>query len=295
MAFNVAVSGASGFIGLKLCQKLKERGYVVWPLVRQKKALPHEILYDYEQGYIELEKLAHCHAVINLSGKNVAAGLWTKSYKKELYDSRIKSTRLLAESLARLRHGPSILLNASAIGIYGDKADQKLDESSKTGHDFLARLCEDWEAETEVASLAGVRVVNMRFGHVLAGDGGFLKKQLPFFKLGLGLGFPDQYLSLVTREELIEQIIFLLNHPLMGPVNMVGLRTTSLEFAESLSQVLHKKIWARPPKFLLNSLGEQGRMLTTSSRVYPKKLMDAGFNFSKQELLEVLEEEVLGE
>ncbi len=294
MAFNIAVSGSTGFIGKRLCQELKKSGIKVWPLVREKSRSAQDIFYDCDENYIELEKLAHCQAVINLVGKNVADGIWTYRTKKEIYDSRIKTTKLLAKSLARLRHGPEVLLNASAIGFYGERADQKLDESMHAGHDFLALLCRDWEDSTEPAKAAGIRVVNMRFGHVVDPQGGFLKKQLPFFKLGLALGFSDQYLSWVTLDELIAQIIFLLDKKdISGPVNMVSLAPiTSLDFAESLSKVLHKKIIAKMPKPVLSFLGDQGKMLTTSTRAYPKKLLDAGFEFSHKSIDQVLREQL---
>lgn len=291
MALNVAVAGAgaSGFIGKKLCQELVKAGIEVWPLVR-KKPKNHEIFYDYQTGQIELEKLAHCQAVINLSGKNITSGLWTKKFKEELYDSRIKTTELLAKSINRLQHGPSILLNASAVGIYGDRADFKLDETAKFGHDFLAQLCVDWEKATHVAKRTA-RVVNMRFGIVFDKDGGFLKKQLPLFKLGLGLtiGSGDQYISYVTRDELVKQIMFVLENPaIKGPVNMVSLNPiTQKDFMDAIRKILKRPQLLKLPKFLFKSF-DQGQMLSTSTRAYPKVLLDHGFNFSHQNIEQVL-------
>lgn len=292
MALNIAVSGASGFIGESLCQKLQEEGHHIWPLVRKKSLNPRDIFYDYQNGQIEIEKLAHCQAVIHLAGKNITSGLWTKSFKEELYDSRIKSTKLIAQSLSRLRHGPSILLNASATGIYGDRADQMLDETSKPSHDFLAKLCIDWEASTQVARDSGVRVVNMRFGLVLDPHGGILKKQLPFYKMGMGavIGSGEQYLSYVTRDELVAQILFLLKSQVSGPVNLVALNPiTNKEFTLALAKALGRKTCLKVPSFLLRALGDQGHMLLASARVYPKVLMDLGFNFSHESIEQLLQ------
>lgn len=286
---RIAVSGASGFVGSKLVLALKEAGYEVWPLVRHPTSDPHEIFYDYDERLMDLDKLAQCTAVIHLAGKNVFGGLWTESFKRELYDSRVKSTRFIAHKMAKV-NGPKVLLNASAAGIYGDRADQKLDEESHPGTGFLAKLCIDWERGALFAKEAGLRVVKMRFGIVLDKHGGMLKKLLPWFKLGLGsiLGNGEQYLSYVTRDELVAMIIFVLEHDdINGPVNMVAFEpTTNAEFSQALAQVLDRKVHVRVPSLLLKLVGEQGAMVLSSARAYPKKLMDHGFNFVKHESME---------
>src|SRR5580704_14915047 len=283
MALKIALAGASGFIGKKLSESLLKEGYEVWPLVRTKTNKPKEIFYDYELQEIELLKLAQCQAVINLSGKNIL-GLWTPNFKQELYDSRVKTTELIAESLARLKHGPNILLNASAVGIYGDQAEKKLDEESSLGHDFLARLAIDWEKSTEIAKEAHIRVVNMRFGIVLDPTGGSLETQIKYFKHGLGatLGSGEQYFSYVTRDELILQILFLLKNPdIFGPVNCVSLNPiTNKEFSQKLSQIFGHKLRLKVPGIFIKALGEQGKMLLSSERVYPKVLLAHKFGFS---------------
>src|SRR5580698_81938 len=146
---KVAVSGSKGFIGQRLCLSLKNEGFEIWPIVRQKNNIKNEIFYDYHEKIIEEEKLAKCSLVIHLGGQNIMSSLcWTAKFKKELYDSRVKSTLFLSHKLAQMTIGPKILLNASAIGIYGDRADQKLDEESLPGQGFLADLCVDWERAT---------------------------------------------------------------------------------------------------------------------------------------------------
>ncbi len=287
---KIAVSGASGFIGKKLCHTLKESGYQVVQLVRERAQGSPGIYYDYNQKSLDEKRLSECSAVIHLAGKNIMSSLWTKKVKQELYDSRVKSTRFLAHSLSRMEIGPKILLNASAVGIYGDQRDLKLAEDSHAGTGFLAKLCVDWERSTLFSKSAGLRVVNMRFGTVLDRDGGMLKFLAPVFRLGLGgaIGSGAQYLSYVTRDELVRQILFVLkNDEISGPVNMVAKEPiTNEEFSEALASVFHRKTLFRIPAFMFKLLGEQGKMLLDSARVYPKVLLDNRFPFAKDHNIE---------
>jgi len=289
-ALKIAVSGAKGFIGSKLCMALRESGHEVVPMVRTKKEGTACIFYDYENKYVELDKLAKCHAVIHLAGRNIMSGVWTEKVKKEIYDSRVKSTRFLSHSLARMDNGPKILLTASAVGIYGDQSDLKLDEDSHAGIGFLAKLCVDWERGTLFAKNAGLRVVNMRFGNVLDRDGGMLKLMAPIFRLGWGsvLGSGEQYMSYVTRDQLVNQILFLLpKSDIAGPVNMVAAEpTTNLEFSKALAKIFHRRAFLRMPVFLLKLLGDQGAMLLASTRAYPRVLMDSHFPFAQDHSIE---------
>lgn len=291
-SLRIAVSGAFGFIGTKLAAALLHEGFEVWPLVRKQSATQRSIFYDYQKKIIDTDKLAECHAVIHLAGKNLMSGLWTPSFKKELYDSRVKSTRFLAHTLAELKGGPKILLNASATGIYGDRADQKLDEDSLPGQGFLADLCTDWERSTLFAKKAGIRVVNMRISPVLDKDGGLLKNLLPLFSLGLGahIGNGHSYFSHVTREELVLQMLFLLKQPsLHGPINMVSFTPTTYgDFTHALGQALGKPVWVRIPQFMLKVVPEQMKAACASTRVFPKKLLDAGFPFNQADIVETV-------
>ncbi len=294
---KVAVSGSTGFIGSKLCKKLQDEGYEVWPMVRNKTKMANEIFYDYDNKKIDLKKLAKCDAVIHLAGKNIMSGIWTKKLKDEIYDSRIKSTLFISHTLSELEDGPKILLNASAVGIYGDRADQKIDEDTKPGSGFLAKVCKDWERATLFAKKASVRVVNMRISTVLSKDGGMLKMMIPIFKLALGgiLGSGDQYMPYVTQDELMKQIIFLLkNDDISGPVNMVSLEpTTNEEFTRALAKVLHRPVFLKMPAFILKLLGEQGKMLLCSARVYPKVLLDHHFSFDDHQGIETVLRNIL--
>lgn len=280
---RIAISGARGFVGEKLCEYLRRAGYEILPLVRRKSDDAREIFYDYHQKIIDVEKLSYCDAVIHLAGKNVAEGLWTDSFKRELYDSRVTSTKFIAETIAKLDRGPKILLNASAVGIYGDRGDEELNEDATLGDGFLANLCIDWERATDFAKDAGIRVVNMRFGAVLDKSGGMLGKLLPIFKLGLGgpLGSGEQYISFISRDELVRAIAFLLERQdLSGPVNMTSRTPVTIStFTEILGRVLKRPAVLRIPAFILKLLGEQGDMLLASNRVYPKVLVHNGFSF----------------
>lgn len=291
-ALRIAVSGAFGFIGTKLVAALEHEGLEVWPLVRKQTNSKRSIFYDYQKKIIDADKLTECHAVIHLAGKNLMSGLWTPACKKEIYDSRIKSTRFLAHTLAELKGGPKILLNASAIGIYGDRADQKLDEDSLPGQGFLADLCTDWERSTLFAKKAGIRVVNMRISPVLDKDGGLLKKLLPLFSLGLGANIGDghNYFSHVTRDELIKQILFLLKQPAVhGPVNMVSFTPSTYgDFTHALGLALGKPVWVRIPQFMLKLAPEQMKAACASARVFPKRLLDTGFPFNQADIVETV-------
>lgn len=289
---KIALSGASGFIGSKLRDQLRQAGYRVLPLVRHKPKNSDEIFYDYQASRMDREKLSECHAVIHLAGKNIMSGLWTKSLRQEIYDSRILSTRFIARRMAGLDDGPKILLNASAVGIYGDQKDLKLDESSRFGEDFLAKVCIDWEEATIPAKKSHIRVVNMRFGNVLDHDGGVLKALTPLFKLGLGakLGTGEQYFPYVTRDELCRQIIFALeNASINGPVNMVAKEPiTNKEFTDGLAHALGRRAFLNVPSPLLKVLGDQGELLLSSTRVYPRVLLDNDFDFADENIVESL-------
>lgn len=287
---SVAVSGASGFIGSKVSEALAKAGYRVRPLVRARTHNDDEIFYDYEKKELDARKLSECVAVIHLAGKNLNSGPWTPKLKKELYNSRVVSTRFLAHALANLENGPKVLLNASAIGFYGDRVDQKLDEESKPGHGFLARLCVDWERGTLFAKKANIRVANMRFGVVLDKEGGVLKTLLPLYRLGLGFKFGsgEQFMSFVTRDELVSQIMFLLeNSDISGPVNMVSFEpTTNHDFVKALGHVIKRPAFLAVPRFLFKMLGDQGEMMIASTRSYPKVLLDHNFKFMDSHSIE---------
>lgn len=284
MATNIiALSGAHGLIGSMLKKKLEEQSFEVWPLVRSKGGVGRgQIAYDYKSGFIEAEKLKECHAVIHLAGKNIFSGLWTARFKRELYDSRVLSTELIAQAMAQ--YGPRILLNASAAGYYGDRGDSELDEGSSVGEGFLSELCYAWEQATLPAKKAGVRVVNLRFGIVVSPEGGMIGRLEPLFKAGLGgkIGSGQHYMALVDLDDVVAGIIFALNdNTLSGPINIVAPEAlTNKDFTEMLGLKLKRPTWLTVPAWGLRLLGEQGAMVLSSARIYPRVLLEHGFRFS---------------
>lgn len=294
----IAVSGATGFIGSVLCKTLRAQGYEVYSLVRRAPANAHEIFYDTKKQIIDEDKLAHCDAVINLAGKNLMAQVWTSSFKKELRDSRIDTTSLIAKTLAELKSGPKVLLSTSAIGFYGDTAEQEIDESALPGKGFLSQLCKDWEKACLPAKNAGIRVVNLRFGLVLGQRGGIYHALRPVFKLGLGpiFGSGKQYAPVVSLDDLIEAIIFILNDEgIKGPINIVSpTPATNKSFANAIANVLKRPRFIFVPTVMLQLLGEQAGMLLDSCRAVPRVLLERGFNFSYTNVREIIEHIEMG-
>jgi len=229
---------------------------------------------------------ANITAAIHLSGSNVAAHRWTAAYKREIAQSRIQSTHALASALAQLRNPPQTLLVASATGIYGNREDQLLDDTSAPGSGFLADVCRQWEAAAQPAVQAGIRVVHLRFGVVIGRGPGALAKMLPIFRLGLGgpLGSGQQWMSWISLEDAVSAILFLLDTPsLAGPVNLTTPNpVTNAQFTRALAQAIHRPAIFRAPNFALRlALGEMAdEALLASARVYPSKLTSARFRFA---------------
>lgn len=292
---KLLISGASGFIGGALIRRLQAESHSIFKLVRRKKGLrKDEIFWDPASDKIDLEKLEGFDAVIHLAGENIV-GRWTPEKKKKIHDSRVKGTELLSRSLARLSSPPSTLLCASAIGYYGNRGEEELDEKSGPGKGFLAETCQAWEAASKPAQDAGIRVIHYRIGMVLSSEGGALQKMLPLFKLGLGgkLGNGKQWVSWISLEDLIEGMRFVLQHPtLSGPVNAVSPQpVTNANFTEALGIALHRPTFATAPAFALKlAMGEMAEeALLASVKALPRKLMEAGFSFRHVRLSEALQ------
>jgi uncharacterized protein (TIGR01777 family) len=233
------------------------------------------------------ELLEGVTAAIHLSGVNVSAHRWTPAYKKEIASSRIDSTRTLSTALANLRHPPATLLVASATGIYGNRGDEMLDESSAPGSGFLADLCRQWEAAAQPAIDAGIRVVHLRFGVVLGPrtTPGALAKLVPLFRLGLGgrLGAGTQWMSWISLPDVVSAVLFLLENPaISGPVNLTAPNpVTNAQFTRILARQLHRPASLPAPVPLLRlALGEiADEALLSSARAFPSRLSGAGFHF----------------
>jgi uncharacterized protein (TIGR01777 family) len=286
-----AVSGASGLIGSALMAALESEGHNVRRLVRrQPSSSGGEIFFDPIAGRIEADKLEGLDALVHLAGENVAAGRWNSARKGRIRDSRVLGTRLIAETLAAMNTPPRLLLNASAIGFYGDRGDDTLDESSAAGDGFLASVCREWERAAEPARQAGIRVVKLRIGVVLSREGGALQRMLPPFRFGLGgrLGDGRQYVSWIALGDVVRAILFILSHAaLEGAVNGVAPSPVrNVEFTEILARILGRPALLPVPAALLRlALGEMaGGMILASSRVLPNKLLSAGFSFEYPDL-----------
>lgn len=289
---RVGITGASGLIGTALGAHLTSSGHEVVPFTR-KTARPGSIGWSPAEGTIDREGVAGLDAVVNLAGAGIGDHRWTDEYRETLVDSRVDGTEMLARTMADLAGeggGPKVLISGSAIGYYGDRGNEALTEVSRAGDDFLAKLCVKWEAATDVAQSAGVRVAHIRTGIVLTPKGGALKKMLPLFKLGLGgrFGSGKQYMSWISLTDEIRAIEFLLDHDISGSVNLAAPNPViNRDFASALGDALHRPAFLPVPPFgpklLLGSeLAES--LLFFSQRVTPDVLERAGFEFEHAEI-----------
>lgn len=288
MTSRVILSGASGLIGRAVRQALQDRGTETLQLVRRKPSGSGEIQWDStsDPAIADPADLEGAKAGIHLSGANVAAHRWSESYRREMFVSRVDSTRRLATLLAGLRNPPETLLVASAVGIYGDRGDELLDESSAAGTGFLASLCRDWESAAKPAQLAGIRVVHLRFGVVLAPAEGALKRMLPAFQAGLGarIGNGRQWMSWIALKDAVAALMFTLERrDIEGSTNVTAPNpVTNAEFTSALGHQLRRPAFLAMPAFAMRLLFGQmaDEALLASARVVPRKLQAAGFQFA---------------
>ncbi len=293
---KILIAGASGLIGKALQKSLVDEGHDVYQLNRevsspQGKAIP----WDPKRGKLDLKDIEGFDAFINLAGENIGSGRWTIAKKKLILESRTTTTSLLCSAIAKLNSPPKVLLNASAVGFYGSRGDEILNECSHTGSGFLAQVCRSWEAATQQAKKAGVRVVFLRTGVVLTPEGGALKKMLLPFKLGLGgkVGNGHQYISWISIIDHIRAILLCLkNESIEGPVNLSAPEpATNAQLTELLGEILNRPTFLTVPKGIVNFVfGEMGNeLLLSSTRAKPKKLLDNGFVFEFPDLKNALQ------
>jgi uncharacterized protein (TIGR01777 family) len=283
---RILAAGASGFLGSRLIDRLRADGHEVVQLVRHPSHGPSQVQWDPAAGQLDPTALAGMDAVVNLAGAGVGDRRWTERYRELLRTSRVDATRTLAETIARLPASdrPAVLLNASAIGWYGDTGDRAVTEEAPPGDGFLADMCRVWEAATGPAENAGVRVVRLRTGYALHRDGGFLKPQLLPFRLGIGgpLAGGRQWMPWISLADWLAAVLFLLDRDdLAGPVNVVGpAPVTNAEFTRELAAALHRPAVLPIPSFALQiALGGLATEVLTSARVLPGVLPRAGFTY----------------
>jgi uncharacterized protein (TIGR01777 family) len=283
---KIAISGSHGLVGGYVRNKLKGEGHDVVRIIRKRRGdRAPDIYMSLRDESIDVRKLEGNQAVIHLAGAPIVDKRWTKERKQLIYDSRINGTRILCESIARMKRRPKILLCASAIGYYGDRGDEILDEESGSGDGFLAEVCRDWEAAVQPAVDAGLRVVNMRFGVVLSTEGGALEKMIPVFRRGFGgkLGTGNQYMSWISLQDVYYVMSDLLHDvSLSGPVNMVSPGpVTNRAFTQALGAAVRRPTLFNTPAAILRiALGEMAdEALLASHKVIPKRLINAGYEF----------------
>jgi uncharacterized protein (TIGR01777 family) len=297
---KVFVTGGSGFVGRALCSRLAKAGSQVTVLTRSEKAaarLPPGVtpcLGDPTAPGGWQEEAASHDAFVNLAGASIF-NRWSKSYKALLRSSRLLTTRNLVQAMARRRASrPPVLVSASAVGFYGPRGGEELDEDSPPGNDFLARLCLDWEAEANQAGELGARVVTARLGIVLGAGGGALGRMLPAFRLGLGgpLGGGGQWFSWIHRQDLVDALIFCLEKEIKGPANCCAPEpVTNREMSKTLGRVLGKPAFLPVPGLAVKlALGEMGSVVLTGQKVLPRALLRAGFSFRHPELAGALQD-----
>jgi uncharacterized protein (TIGR01777 family) len=290
---DVAVTGASGFVGSALVPALEADGHRVVRAVRPESAKKagDTLSWDPVEGRIDAAGLEGIDAVIHLAGAGIGDKKWTPDRKRLIHESRVKGTTLLCETLAGLTKKPAVLVSASAVGYYGPRGDEILTEESDSGAGWLAGVVRDWEQATAPAEAAGIRVVRTRSGAILSADGGILKRMLFPFKAGVGgrVGKGTQYMSWITLDDEIGAFRYVLAHEdLSGPVNVTAPNpVTNTEFTKALGSALHRPTAIPTPVFLLKipyGLELVFNLLLSGQRVVPSRLQQSGYRFEHEEL-----------
>ncbi len=286
---NILVTGGTGFIGQKVCERLVQEGYTIYILTRNKKLNrdKNSTKKNYIHALSEIQDI-HIDIIINFAGENIAQR-WTKSRKQRIYDSRIVTTRNLISFLRAKKEKPTLLISASAVGYYGTdlkKAFTEENETSTINSAFASHLCKDWENEASHAIPLGIRTVFLRIGPVLAKDGGMLAKLLPSFYLGLGskIGDGNQWLSWIDRDDLINLIMFIIHNPeINGVINATSPNpVTNTAFSFALAKVLNRPCLLKVPAFIFKLIFGQmaDEIMIQGQKVFPKKAVSHGFEFS---------------
>ncbi|MFL3012127.1 MAG: TIGR01777 family oxidoreductase [Acidimicrobiales bacterium] len=293
---TIAIAGASGMIGAALEKSLVKKGHSVKRLVRRDEFNDSEIFWDPRNNNLDPNRLVGIDAIVNLAGVGIGDKRWSQKRMDQILYSRVKGTKLISETLSALKseNGPNVLINASAIGYYGNSGSTHATEETEQGDGFLADVCSKWEESTREAEKAGVRVAHARTGVVLSSSGGLLKKLLPLFRLGLGgqIGSGKQMMSWISIRDEISAISWMIEKEIEGAVNLVSPEPVSnLEFTKTLGVLLKRPTIFKVPTSALNLFyGQQlvEELMLSSQSVFPKKLLDGNFSFSDHSLKEAL-------
>lgn len=294
---RIAIAGASGFIGSALSRHLESMGHNVIRIGRREDPRHGNIRWDPANGVLDPEGLAGVRIVINVCGDSIDQR-WTPERKKRIVDSRVKPTDLLARTIARLDPQPKVLVNMSAIGLYGDRGEEELDEDSVPGSGFLAQLVREWEGAAEPARAAGIRVVHPRAAPVLHPAGGMLRKLLPVFQLGIGgvIGDGRQWLSWISRTDAIRALSWAaLDDSLSGPLIVASpAPVRSADFMRILARALHRPALTRLPEFAVRMIyGEMGEeTILSGQKVIPRELLENLFQWDHPTLEQALASEL---
>lgn len=295
---KVLITGASGLLGQALQKSFKDKGYDMLLASRKEPEDDRHIQWSIEDGFTDPEKLEGVDVVVHLAGENVSGLRWTDEKKKAIRDSRVLGTRNVVDAISKLKKKPKTFIASSAIGFYGERGDEEVVESSAAGDNFLAGVCKEWEAESRRAEDAGIRTVLLRTGIVLSKDGGALATMLLPFKMGVGgvVGSGKQWMSWISLDDEIAIINYCIeNDNIRGAVNAVAPNpVTNQEFTKTLGEVLYRPTFLPLPEFAVSMIfGEMGdALLLASTKVVPKRLEDAGFEFKYPELKPAIEHAV---
>jgi uncharacterized protein (TIGR01777 family) len=288
---KVIISGASGLVGTAITNSFRSEGHTVFRLDRSGGTSSADtIQWDPPAARVDVSAMEGTDVVIHLSGANISGGRWTRERREILRSSRVDSTRVLVDSLVQLRQRPRVFLSASAVGYYGNCGDEILTETHEPGRDFLSLLARDWEAEASRAAAGGIRTVILRFGVILAAEGGALPQMIWPFKFGVGgrLGSGRQWLSWISQQDVVGIVRFAVaNSQISGPVNVGAPNPVqNSEFARVVGRVLHRPAILPTPAFALRvAFGEMAdALLLASQRAFPEKVRDAGYSFLHEDL-----------
>jgi len=283
---KIAVAGSSGLIGSALVTYLRTMGHDVRRFVRREPEAPDEVFWEPERELIDAGVLEGLDVVVHLGGVSIAARRWSASFKEKIRNSRVRSTQLLVEAFGKLSSPPSSFLCASAIGYYGNRGEEILTEDSSPGRGFLASVVEEWENTARTAEKHGIRVVNLRFGQVLARHGGAVSALLPVFRMGLGgpIGSGRAWWSWILLDDVCRAIEFIMLHEgINGPVNITSpCPARNHDFTRALARAVHRPAILPVPPIVLRVLFGQfaEEVLLTSARVIPARLQEKGLTFA---------------